>query len=115
MIYHITDTALWEKALAGEFYRHPSLKEEGFIHCSSKDQLGPTADRYFAGVDEIIVLSIVERRIPGQVKWEMADSVTPPQEFPHIYGPLPLDAIEDVSIITRVNGAWDWSDLGKGL
>lgn len=115
MIYHITDAPLWEKALVAEYYRHPSLKTEGFIHCSTKDQLGPTADRFFGGVDQIIVLSIVERRIPGMVKWEDAPDVTPPQKFPHIYGPLPLDAIEDVSIITRVDDQWDWSDLNKGL
>lgn len=114
MIYHIAEPDAWERALELGEYRHPSLAAEGFIHCSTREQLDATATRYYADRAELLVLAIVDRRIKDQVKWELAPSVG--DEFPHIYGAMPLEAVEDVSIVARTDaGAWDWSDLHQGL
>jgi uncharacterized protein (DUF952 family) len=109
MIYHITESALWQRALALGFYVHPSLKEEGFIHCSKENQLGEVGDEHFADAKEVLVLHIVERRIKDKVKYEEVDG----EEYPHIYGKIPIDAIEDITIVERGDdGAFKWEDVG---
>lgn len=108
MIYHITDAKLWERALELGDYSHPSLKAEGFIHCSTLTQLPATVARFFSEAQSLIILHIVERRIKELVRWEESDG----DKFPHIYGQLPLEAIEDLSIIERDDkGQWDWQGL----
>ncbi|MCB9234357.1 MAG: DUF952 domain-containing protein [Bacteroidia bacterium] len=96
MIYHITNHALWTKALDDEFYKHPSLKTEGFIHCSTREQLQGTVQKHFPGQNELLVLLIVEKRIKDQLKWEGSD---PANKFPHVYGKFHISIVEDVRTI----------------
>ncbi|MCS7085900.1 MAG: DUF952 domain-containing protein [Bacteroidia bacterium] len=96
MIYHFADPACWERALQTGFYKPPSLKSEGFIHCCFKGQMSFVARRHFPGRCELLTLHIVERRVKEIYKQErVSDS---DEIFPHLYGPLPIYAVEDVSI-----------------
>ena len=47
IIYHITTKHNWEIAIANNFYEAPSLQIEGFIHCSTKEQVAGGLDRYY--------------------------------------------------------------------
>ena len=49
IIFHVTTAANWKEAKANGFYEHPSLKDEGFIHCSQDHQVAGVLERYFAG------------------------------------------------------------------
>jgi uncharacterized protein (DUF952 family) len=117
MIYHISTEDLFHAALEKNAYEHPSLKTEGFIHCSTKQQLPDTLAKHFPDAQEVFLLHIVENRIRNLIKWEEAPSRPQAGPFPHIYGKLPLEAIEDVSIQERLaDGSWDFSRLpGKGV
>lgn len=109
MIYHITTKELWEKALLKGMYAHPSLEIEGFIHASTEAQLMETINIHYSEQKEIWILHIVEKRIKNKLKWETARE----QLFPHIYGQIPLEAIEDVSFITKNSvGQWEWNKKG---
>jgi len=56
MILHITSHKEWEKAqIAGE-YNTPSLKIEGFIHCSTLKQTTDTANIFFKGQTGLALL-----------------------------------------------------------
>ena len=48
-IYHIAQGADWHAAQALGEYRTASLESDGFIHCSTRPQVLPTAHRYFLG------------------------------------------------------------------
>lgn len=100
MIYHLTTHDAWEKTLNSfkEYYQHPSLKTEGFIHCSYRDQVADSANLHFPNEDELVVLFIVEKRIKELIRTEASRNG---ELFPHIYGQLPLDAVEELKIITR--------------
>lgn len=108
MVYHLTTLAQWEKYLqhmAGDFMA-PSLKTEGFIHCSTKDQVLESAERHFAGEEELVVLCIVEKRVKNLLKWEPSRNE---ELFPHIYGGIPLEAIETTESLQRDGkGKFDW-------
>ncbi len=96
MIYHFADLEAWEKALDTGFYKPPSLKSEGFIHCCFKRQMEAVVRRHFPGQTELLTLHIVERRIKELYKEEYVEAAG--ENYPHVYGPLPILAVEDVSM-----------------
>jgi uncharacterized protein (DUF952 family) len=96
LIYHITAESEWEKAKVTGYYTTPSLELEGFIHASNSEQLVVTANRYFNGRTDLVILKIVTEKVEPEVRLDPVTSYSEPQEFPHIYGPLNLDAVIEV-------------------
>jgi len=96
MILHILRLSEWEEALRLGTYRPPSLTAEGFIHCSTVNQVIDTANAFFRGTPDLLLLRIDERKLAWPLKFEApatpGDS-RPRESFPHIYGPLNLDAV----------------------
>ena len=93
-IYHLLTPAQWDLAKDQPEYRAESLAREGFIHTSTAAQVEGSANRYFAGEPAIMVLKLDSTKVNPAVKWE--ESAHAPDPFPHIYGPLNLDAVSDV-------------------
>jgi glutathione S-transferase len=93
-LFHITPLADWQQARRAGLYRPASLEHEGFIHCSSsQDQLAGVLERFFAGQRDLLLLRIDAARVAAPVRYEAADD----DVFPHVYGPLNLDAVVEVS------------------
>ncbi|MDB5100223.1 MAG: glutathione S-transferase protein [Cyanobacteria bacterium RYN_339] len=94
MLLHMTARAAWEAAQAEGVYRAPSLATEGFIHCSTREQILAVANRFYRGQPAQVLLEIDPRRLDVPIRWEGAD----PEwgEFPHLYGPLRVDAVTRV-------------------
>jgi uncharacterized protein (DUF952 family) len=101
IIYHITSNADWNTALKKEMYESPSLAEEGFIHCSQKEQVDGVLKRYFSGKSGLVKLVIDTDRLKSRYVFEW--SPTTQDTFPHIYGPLNLDAVLEVVPVEHVN------------
>ena len=101
MIYHITTQAAWQAAKASGRYSPPSLANEGFIHCSRRDQVLAVANEFYRGQGELILLCIDEARLHAVLRWEAPahpngvaiPSITGADQFPHLYGPLNLAAV----------------------
>ncbi len=89
IIYHIVTNRDWPVSAGA--YRGDTLKSEGFIHCSTADQLIPVANRFFRGRRDLTVLVIDEARVRPKIIYENLEGGTEP--FPHIYGPLDADAV----------------------
>ncbi|RYY96235.1 MAG: DUF952 domain-containing protein [Chitinophagaceae bacterium] len=95
MIYHDTSAAEWKAAQEKGQYEAASLPLEGFIHASADArQTEGVLQRYFAGQPNLVKLHIDESKLTHELKWELAPSVN--EEFPHIYGPINLDAVVKV-------------------
>jgi glutathione S-transferase len=106
-IFHIALPDDWETAMQTGAYttstRGRSLADEGFIHCSFGDQVEPTANRYYADLDELVLLTvdpsllgselIIEDPFPGA-----------PQRFPHVYAPIPVAAVVETRVWHRRQG-----------
>jgi uncharacterized protein (DUF952 family) len=98
-ILHITTRADWDAACAAGSYRPPSLDHEGFIHCSTPEQAVASANKYFHGRTDLILLCIDEDRVAAEVRYEPPapiGGVPDPRAgelFPHVYGPLELDTV----------------------
>jgi uncharacterized protein (DUF952 family) len=90
MIYHITQKRAWEQACREGFYHGDTLESEGFIHCSTHAQVPQTADKYFHGQTGLLLLEIDPSKLAAEVRFE---GLPGGDRFPHIYGPLNLDAV----------------------
>lgn len=88
-IVHLCQRAQWEAARRAGAYRPASLEGEGFIHCSRPEQIGEVARRFYRHLPDLVLLWIDPQRVHPEIRWETADGET----FPHIYGPLNLEAV----------------------
>jgi glutathione S-transferase len=97
-LFHIALADDWAAAQStGEYTastRGRTLAEEGFIHCSFADQVDATATRFYADVDDAILLRIDPSRLTSRVEVEDLDGTG--ERFPHVYGPIPVTAVVDV-------------------
>ncbi len=101
MIYHITSRAAWDEARAQNEYSAPSLENEGFIHCSKREQALDVANDIYRGGADLVLLCIDEINLRAELRWE-APAHPKPRDgagarddtlFPHLYGVLNLDAV----------------------
>ena len=97
IIYHVTTANAWNDARTKGAYESLSLNEEGFIHCSEDHQVAGVLDRYFAGQTGLVKLVIDTDKLKGRYVSEWSPSVA--DSFPHIYGPINIDAVVDVVAI----------------
>jgi uncharacterized protein (DUF952 family) len=74
----------------GSFAGAPVDLSDGYIHLSTIDQLTETVDKHFAGQTDLHVAEVDLDALGQQVKWEPSRGG---QLFPHLYGPLPLNAV----------------------
>jgi uncharacterized protein (DUF952 family) len=98
-ILHIATKTEWQRAQRLGSYEPPSLETEGFIHCSTPAQAVQTANSFFRGQADLVLLRIDTSRLTAELKLEPAAhalSRRQPDLFPHLYGPLNLDAVTAV-------------------
>lgn len=95
MIYHITLAERWDVANESGHYVADSLDTEGFIHCSTVEQVERSLNRFYKGHPEVLLLQIDPERLASELKYEPAHG----EDFPHIYGPLNLDAVSLVEVL----------------
>lgn len=96
-IYHITTRNEWEAALQKGQYEAASLATEGFMHCSTEDQVAGVLARYFKDKTDLVKLTIDQALVERPLVFELASSVN--ELFPHIYGALNINAVIDVTSI----------------
>ena len=112
MILHITSQQEWSDAQAHGEYTAPSLATEGFIHFSKDTQVVNVANAFYRGRTDLVLLVVDETRLRSEVRWEppagpKSDDISEADLFPHIYGPINLDAVVNVlDFICDANGDW---------
>lgn len=89
-VFHILHRDEWLAAQGAREYRPSSLDTEGFIHFSTAPQLLASAARYYAGQSGLVVLAVREDALIAELRYEPVRD----EAFPHLYGPLNLDAVE---------------------
>ena len=90
MILHICTRQSWEEAAVADEYTGDTLATEGFIHCSTPEQVVEVANYMFKGTPRLLLLVIDESKVKNELKYEDAGNG---KLYPHIYGSLNLDAV----------------------
>ncbi|PIP93912.1 MAG: hypothetical protein COW00_04955 [Bdellovibrio sp. CG12_big_fil_rev_8_21_14_0_65_39_13] len=94
-IFHIISKADWDLAQKKGIYEPESLQNEGFIHFSKTDQVKNVADHLYKGRSGMVLLRVDESKIMSKIVYEVPKEAPYSEiKFPHIYGPLHLDAVE---------------------
>lgn len=88
-VFHLATAPDWEAR--GDDYRAPSLETEGFIHCSTARQVSDVARRHFRDDNDLVLLTIDPAVVESEIVYE--DLYGLGEEYPHVYGPLPMAAI----------------------
>jgi len=95
-IYHITPMKEWREALEKGEYSADSLGTQGFIHLCAPDQVNAVQETWFHGQIDLVLLEIDPALLSAELRYE--DSHGDGELFPHLYGPLNLDAVIHVTV-----------------
>lgn len=102
-ILHLAIAADWEAARRAGTYevstRGLTLAQQGYVHCSTAEQLPGVVATHYADVAEpLVVLELEESLLEAAgspVKWEPVPGARHP--FPHVYGPVPPSCVVSVT------------------
>jgi len=89
-VYKICTAREWAEAERLGHYAGGAVDaRDGFIHFSNARQVAETVRRHFAGQSGLVLVTVDPARLPTGLKWEESRGG---DLFPHLYGPLPIDA-----------------------
>jgi uncharacterized protein (DUF952 family) len=110
-ILHLAYPDQWEAARQAGSYRWSTRGKSlddgaAFIHASRPEQVGMVANFVYDDVQEPLLLLVIDtERLVSALCDEDLDGIG--ISFPHIYGPLNLDAVVDVRRYERgADGRW---------
>lgn len=91
LIYHMCRRTEWTAAQAcGRYDGSSQDAADGFIHFSTATQIRESAAKHRAGQSGLVLLAVDPGRLGAALRWEAARGGS---LFPHLYGPLPVDAV----------------------
>ena len=94
-IYKILQRVDWEAAQAERRYDGSVVdRQDGFIHFSTAEQAQETAQRHFAGEDDLVVLAVEAQDLGPALKWEPSRGGA---LFPHLYAHLDTYLVREVT------------------
>jgi uncharacterized protein (DUF952 family) len=103
-IYHLATAADWDRARVEGSYSTSTwgltLEQEGFIHASRADQWRGVRERFYADVEEPLVLLEIETELLDVPVVEERPAPGIDETFPHIYGPVKVAAVVAVTTVT---------------
>lgn len=98
IIFHIARSEAWasleDQAAVGS-YRPEMFPVEGFVHCSTRDQVVKVADIRFRGQKGLVLLCIDTDKVAAEILYENLEGGR--ELFPHIYGEINTDAVVQVA------------------
>ncbi len=95
VIYHMCRADEWQAAQTSGSYPGSSQDQaDGFIHFSTKQQVWTSAAKHRHGQPDILLLAVDASTLGDALKWEPSRGGA---LFPHLYGPLPVEAVTDVT------------------
>ena len=97
LIYTLVRAADWRAAeQAGAYHGSADDRRDGFLHFSTAAQLRASAAKHRAGIADLLMVEVSTAALGAALKWEPASGGSSPGLFPHLYGVLPLAAVQQV-------------------
>jgi len=111
MIYHICLRSDWESGRNAEFYTAPDAdRADGFLHFSNGEQIIESAAKHRAGQMGLVLIEADGAALGEALRWEVSRNGA---LFPHLYGPIPLDAVTAVhDLLLSPDGLHIFPEIG---
>jgi len=93
-IFHIAPRPRWQAAAGKERYAPTALDILEYIPCCFGDQIARVAEKHFQGEYDLVLLRIDPMKLNVSLKLETGTSGG--EEYPHVFGPIPMDAVNGV-------------------
>ena len=98
VLVHLCGSGEWSGALDRGEIRPDSSGGSDYIHLSTPEQVHLPANRLYRGRDDLVLLHIDPTLLDSPVRWEPGVATAPESMlFPHLYGPLPVRAVINVT------------------
>jgi uncharacterized protein (DUF952 family) len=98
VLLHLCSLSDWVEAQHRGEHRPDSLRDVGFVHLSTPEQVHLPANRLYAARGDLVLLHVDSSRLEAPLRWEPGDPTDPAaMVFPHLYGPLPVAAVITVT------------------
>jgi uncharacterized protein (DUF952 family) len=96
--YHLVPSEWWQAQHDEPSYLPERFADEGFIHCTDTlEEIIAVGNRYYtADSRPFLLLDIDCAAVEAPIVYE-----DPNRIFPHIYGPLEVDAVTRVRLVVR--------------
>jgi uncharacterized protein (DUF952 family) len=105
LIFKIVHSAEWSGAVrAGSYGGSPKDRADGYLHFSNAEQLEGTFAKYYAGMNDLLLVCVDADRLGAALKFEVSrDGAL----FPHLYEPLALTSVIWAKPIVLVDGVFE--------
>lgn len=120
IVYHIALKDSFIHACIKNSYQPDDFASVGFIHCSGEPETTMLVleDYFHQATDEILILKIASNKLTSTIKFEEpapsknagTSHIKERLLFPHIYGPLNLDAIIGAAIVKKKSEIYIWPE-----
>ena len=97
MLFHIVEKAFWDSFEGKGHYFPAGFDAEGFIHLSEEQQVAGVLERYYQGVQHLLLLHLDESLFTAKLKFEANLSG---ELFPHLFGHLNKKSVVKIEEIT---------------
>ena len=109
MIYHISDTKGFQRLMATSRYLPEFFAQDGFVHCSFKEQIIRTANRFFTSQDHLLLFEIDETTLINLLGIENLEDGN--ELFPHIYGSIPIESITKIAFFDKTKNGFEFPSI----
>ena len=99
-LFHVVEAATW--ADVEDAYAPPSLDETGFVHLSTADRVVGVAQHAFPDAHDPRLLVVDREAVESDLRYEEM----PSGAFPHLYAPLPVEAVREVLPLPEEDGRY---------
>jgi len=108
--FKILQISEWESLRSSGTFTGSSVDiTDGFIHLSDSHQLQGTLDKHYTDSLPVIIAEITLKSFAKMLKYETSRGG---DKFPHLYAPLPLDAVSrHWRLLPDGNGRYDISHI----
>ena len=111
-VLHLTTRREWDDARTTGTYAPAGYAAEGFVHCSTPDQVVGVANRFYRGAGDVVLLEVDAARTGAPLRWEPGAD-RPDELFPHLYGAVPVAAV--VAVHDFPEGPDGWTSVPPSL
>ena len=100
-VYKVLTAEDWQAAQASGRIHTAVDRADGFVHLSNAAQLPLTLARYFSRTERVMLIAVDSRVLAEKLRFETAVGSDRAGNFPHYYGVLDVEYVNQVWTLER--------------